>query len=122
MPSAIAPEAWWTQKRSLPSAPDAARAAWGSTRPSWCSSQRPIRQAAQYMGGMVSGLMTSVQAAASATLARVGMATSAATKVCMNGMMTPTPSPTATPRGTERWLRCQRLGWRSCLAKGRSSR
>ncbi len=56
------------------------------------------------MGGIVSGLMTSVQIAATATLARVGIATSAAMIVCMKGMITATNSPTATPRGTERRL------------------
>src|SRR5438309_4106100 len=74
------------------------------------------------MKGIVSGLTTSVSTAATATLARAGIARSAATKVCITGMMTATNSPSATPRGTDRRLRRHSEGCRRCGAKGRSSR
>ncbi len=71
---------------------------------------------------MVSGLTTSVNAAAIATLARKGIARIAAMTVWKNGMITPIPSPSATARGTERWVMCHNAGWPSCRAKGLSSR
>ena len=74
------------------------------------------------MGGMVSGLTTRVEAAAIITFARAGIASKAASGMCMNGMMMPMPRPSEIARGTERWFICQRLGWRSRRANGRSSR
>src|SRR6478672_9581432 len=71
---------------------------------------------------MVSGLISRVTTAATAMLARAGIARSAAIKVCITGMITPTNSPSATPRGTER--RCIRhsAGLPRCRAKGFSAR
>jgi hypothetical protein len=71
---------------------------------------------------MVKGLMTNVKAALIATFARMGIASTAAMKVCMNGMITPTNNPTATPRDTERRVIRQSAGWRRCGANGRRKR
>src|SRR3954454_2098504 len=71
---------------------------------------------------MVRGLTTSVNRAATATLARVGMARTAAMKVCITGMMTATNKPKATPRGTDLRVIRQREPWVRCGANGRSKR
>src|SRR6266498_2122602 len=71
---------------------------------------------------MVSGLTTNVKAAATATLARAGIASTAATAVCITGIITATNRPSATARGTERRLRRHNEEWVKCDANGRSRR
>ena len=71
---------------------------------------------------MVNGLVTKVANAASGTLARTETLSSAANRICANGMITPTTSPSATPRGTERRVNRHSSARSTRCANGRMKR